>query len=98
MKPPMAKGGHSKHASSSAAMREAWRLFDAGDVKLARRAADEVLRGLRGPTPPTPPTPEEKAEAEDLLARTAFPREALKIAALAATLIVALLVIAALRG
>lgn len=86
----MARGGQSGKPGTTEAMREAWRLFESGDVKAARAAATRVLAGS--------PKPEEATEAKDLLARTAFPREALKVAALAATLITVLLILAALRG
>jgi len=85
----MAKGGQSTRAGTPA-MREAWRLLESGDVKAARRSAQAVLAGT--------PTPEDTTEANDLLRRTGFPLEALKVAALAATLIVVLLIVAALRG
>lgn len=85
----MAKVGQSAKQGTPA-MKEAWRLIDIGDVKAARRAAQSVLA--------SGPSAEEATEAQDLLGRTAFPREALKVAALAATLIAVLLIVAILRG
>ncbi len=70
-------------------MREAWRLLDAGDVLAARREASRLL---------ATGTPEEQDEARELLQRTRFPKEALAVAAIAATLIALLILLAVLRG
>lgn len=71
-------------------MREAWRLLDAGDVLAARREASRLLA--------TEAPQEERDEARELLQRTRFPKEALAAAAIAATLIALLILLAVLRG
>jgi len=92
----MQKGGHSAKSGprggkkSAAGMREAWRLLDAGDVLAARR---EASRFLAQDAPP-----EERDEARELLERTRFPKQALAAAAIAATLIALLILLAVLRG
>jgi hypothetical protein len=71
-------------------MREAWRLFDAGDKVLARRHAEQVLAHA--------PSEQDAAQARALLERTSFPRFALAAAGFALLVFVALLLLAVLRG
>lgn len=59
------RGEKGAGAPGAAALKEAWRLYEAGDQVGARREAQQVLGGS--------PSDKEKAEAEDLLARTRPP-------------------------
>ncbi len=105
----MPKGGHGAKSAgkggkrSAPGMREAWRLLDAGDVRAARREAARILAGASGgatagPSTGAPPPGAELEEAKELLARTRFPKEALAAAAIAATLVALLILLAVLRG
>lgn len=87
----MAKGGQSGKASGGPG-REALRLLESGDVWAARLLARQVVGAGEGGNP------EDLSAAREVLSRTAFPREALKVGALAATLIAVLIVLAILRG
>ena len=71
-------------------MQEAWANFETGDVVVARRRAEDVLR--------SPSSVEETVEARDLLERTRFPRFALPILGGAGAAILALLLLALSRG
>lgn len=85
----MAKGGQSGKASGGPG-REALRLLESGDVWAARLLARQVV-GAGG-------AGEDVTAAREVLSRTTFPREALKVGALAATLIALLILLAILRG
>ena len=88
----MAKGGQSRKEFKRAApgMREAWRLYEAGDVYAARKFAQKLLEGT--------PAEDEAAEARELLERTRFPRQALILAGVALGLFLALVLIAVFRS
>ncbi|GHG64975.1 molecular chaperone DnaJ [Comamonas sp. JC664] len=85
----MAKGGQTPPAPGSAEVQGAWARQEAGDVAGARRDAERILAGT--------PTPEDRAEAEELLRRTATPRALYGYALLGATVFVLLLVLAIVR-
>jgi hypothetical protein len=82
----MAKG---EQPPKSSAMKPAWELLEAGDVFLARRHAQQILKN--------PPTREDASEAEELLKRTGVPKQAFAFAALAAAVILVLILIAIFR-
>ncbi|QDE70744.1 MULTISPECIES: molecular chaperone DnaJ [Myxococcus] len=85
----MAKGGQTPPAPGSAEAHAAWARKEAGDVAGARRDAERILAGS--------PSAEDRAEAEELLRRTATPRALYGFALLAATVFVLLLVLAIVR-
>jgi hypothetical protein len=71
-------------------LQAAWRALDAGDVAAARRLAAAVVLN--------PPSPGVQAEAEELLQRTAVAWPVLLFGAFAAGLLLALVVLAMVRG
>ncbi len=85
----MAKGGQTPLAPGSAEVQAAWALQEAGDVAGARRHAERLLAGA--------PSAEDRAEAEELLRRTATPRALYGFALLGAAVFVLLLVLATVR-
>jgi hypothetical protein len=71
-------------------MREAWRLFDAGDKLAARREAHRILSGTAdGP---------DAEQARELLQRTELPRTAWVLALAASALILTLILLAVARS
>ncbi|NVJ10292.1 molecular chaperone DnaJ [Myxococcus sp. AM001] len=85
----MAKGGQTPPAPGSAEAQAAWTRKEAGDVAGARRDAARILAAS--------PSAEDRAEAEELLRRTATPRALYGFALLAAAVFVLLLVLAIVR-
>ncbi|TQF17629.1 molecular chaperone DnaJ [Myxococcus llanfairpwllgwyngyllgogerychwyrndrobwllllantysiliogogogochensis] len=85
----MAKGGQTPEQPGSPEVRAAWARKEAGDVAGARREAERLLAGS--------PTPEDRAEAEELLRRTATPKALFGFALLAAAVFVVLLLLALTR-
>lgn len=85
----MAKGGQTPPGPGSAEVRAAWARREAGDVAGARRDAERILA--------QDPSPEDRAEAEELLRRTATPHHLFGFALLAAAVLIVLLVIALAR-
>ncbi|MCI0571780.1 MAG: molecular chaperone DnaJ [Myxococcaceae bacterium] len=87
----MAKGDKGPRAPGmSEQMREAWRLYDAGDKVRARQEAEQVLAG-------TPPGGD-ATQARELLERTAFPRTIFAFAGFALAVIVLLVALATVRS
>ena len=80
----MAKGQVPK-ASSGLRMKNAWKLYNAGDMVAARREATAVLAD-------SPSTPEAQ-QAKELIERTKPPPFAWYLAAIAAALILAMIAI-----
>ncbi len=74
----MAKGQFPKAASSSR-LKNAWKLYNAGDVVAARREADAVLADS--------PNPTDAEQAKELIERTGVPRIAWYLALMAAALV-----------
>jgi hypothetical protein len=87
----MAKGGQTGKGGGSAAMKAAWKLYDAGDKVLARQEARKVLESGS-------PSEADASEARELLERTAPPRLFRGLAVLAASLIALLVLLTLLRG
>jgi len=85
----MAKGGQTPKDPASPRMQAAWKLKDSGDVVAARREAERILADTS--------SPEDRAQAEELLRRSATPRALYGFAALAAFILVLLVVLAATR-
>jgi hypothetical protein len=85
----MGKGGQ-KPAAGAAEMKAARKLYEAGDVFLARKEAERVLQAGGSEA--------DKTEAADLLERTRFPKMGLMLAALAATLILLMVTLAVIRN
>lgn len=85
----MAKGGQTPGEPGSAEVRAAWARKEAGDVAGARRDAERILAQN--------PSPEDRAEAEELLRRTATPRHLFGFALLGAAVLIVLLVLALSR-
>jgi hypothetical protein len=86
----MVKGGQrTPEEPTSPAMRAAWQLKEAGDVVAARREAWRLLVDTS--------SPEERAQAEELLARSSTPPVLYGYAALAAFILVLLVALAATR-
>ncbi|MCP3101147.1 molecular chaperone DnaJ [Myxococcus sp. K15C18031901] len=85
----MAKGGQTPPAPGSPELRAAWARKEAGDVAGARRDAERLLSGT--------PSPEDRAEAEELLRRTATPRGLYAFALVGAAVFVLLLLLALTR-
>jgi hypothetical protein len=84
----MAKGGQTPKDASQR-VKGAWQLKEAGDVVAARREATRILADN--------PTPEERAELEDLLARSTTAPALYAFAALAALILALLVGIAIVR-
>lgn len=80
----MAKGTQSGKATSSQ-MKEAWRLYNAGDVVSARREAMRILADS--------PSPVEAEQSKDLIERTKVPRFAWYLALVAAALILTMIAV-----
>jgi hypothetical protein len=74
----MAKGPFPKSASGSR-LKNAWRLYNAGDVVAARREAKVVLADS--------PHPTDAEQAKELIERTRVPRVAWYLALMAAAVI-----------
>jgi len=74
----MAKGQFPKTASGSR-LKNAWKLYNAGDVVAARREANTVLADS--------PNPTDAEQAKDLIDRTRVPRFAWYLALMAAALV-----------
>ena len=85
----MAKGGQTPKNPASPRMQAAWKLKDSGDVVAARREAERILADTS--------SPEDRAQAEELLRRSATPRALYGFVALAAFILVLLVVLAATR-
>jgi hypothetical protein len=85
----MAKGGQTPKEPSSPAMRAAWKLKEAGDVVGARHEARRLLVDT--------PSPEDRAQAEELLARSATPPVLYGYAAIAALILLVLVALASTR-
>ena len=73
-----------------AALKDAWRLYEAGDKVGARAEAQRVLGAS--------PSDADRAEAEDLIARTRPPAWAWPYAAAAAVVLALMLALAIIRG
>jgi len=80
----MAKGQPSKAASGSK-LKNAWKLYNAGDVVAARREAKAVLADS--------PSAADGEQAKELIERTGVPRFAWYLAMLAAALILTMIAI-----
>ena len=80
----MAKEQPSKAASGSK-LKNAWKLYNAGDVVAARREAKAVLADS--------PSVEDAEQAKELIERTEVPRFAWYLAMLAAALILTMIAI-----
>lgn len=74
----MAKGQVSKTPSGSP-LKNAWKLYSAGDVVAARREASAVLADS--------PNPTDAEQAKDLIERTRVPRFAWYLALMAAAIL-----------
>ena len=83
----MRKGGQE---ATSGPLAQADRLFDDGDKVAAGRIAEQVLASS--------PSPEQAEHARDLLDRLRLPRAALGYAALAATVISLMILLALFRS
>lgn len=70
-------------------MEKAWALFEGGDKVSARRQAEAVLAQS--------PTEDETREARELIARLKIPRDAFIFAAVAATVLAILILLAIFR-
>lgn len=87
----MAKGGQTAKGGGSAAMKAAWKLYDAGDKVLARKEAEKILAsGMASDA--------DAGEARELLERTAPPRLFRGLAILAISLIALLVLLTLLRS
>lgn len=84
----MAKGGQSGKVGLG---QQALKRLEEGDVWAARLLAQRAREAPGA-------VPEEAEAAAEVLARTAFPRAALKVAGLAGTLMLLLILLAAVRG
>lgn len=85
----MAKGAQPPKDGASPAMKAAWQRLDLGDVASARKQAREILAST--------PSPEDRAQAEELLARSQTPRVLYAYALLAALVMAVLLTLTVLR-
>lgn len=75
-------------------MKNAWSLYDAGDIVGARAQAEALVAGAPSPDVPA----EERREAEELLTRTRFPNVAFLWGGIAAGLILLMALLASVRG
>jgi len=85
----MAKAGQTPPPPGSPEVRAAWARRETGDVAGARRDARRLLASS--------PSPDDRAEAEELLRRTATPRGLYAFALLGAVIFVLLLLLALTR-
>jgi hypothetical protein len=88
----MAKASQRGEKGGGGALGEAWRLYEAGDKVGARREARQVL----GASPP--PSDADRAEGEDLIARTRPPAWTWPYVAAAAAVLALMLALAITRG
>jgi hypothetical protein len=86
----MAKGGQPQKNATSARMKVALKRLDEGDVVTARREAHALLTA--------PEAPADADEAKALLDRLKIPKEIFLFAALAATVLTLLVILAIVRS